>query len=77
MMGMMCGMGGMFIGGLLLLVLILAGGVLLLRSRDDRASGASRALQILDERLARGEIDQDDYRERRDLLLRQAGSLIR
>jgi putative membrane protein len=32
------------------------------------APGTFGALQILNERFARGEIDADDYRERRDLL---------
>jgi putative membrane protein len=77
MMGMMCGMGGMFIGGLLLFALVVAGVVLLLNSRGGAGRGASSALQILDERLARGEIDQTDYQERRELLLREAGSLMR
>lgn len=38
---------------------------------DDRnvhASGAAGARQLLDERLARGEIDAEDYKVRRDLL---------
>lgn len=34
------------------------------------SSSASQALQILDERLARGEIDTDEYRRRKDELLR-------
>ncbi|GIU90970.1 MAG: hypothetical protein KatS3mg010_2069 [Acidimicrobiia bacterium] len=35
---------------------------------DDRVRGRSRALEILDERYARGEIDDDEYRRRRDQL---------
>jgi putative membrane protein len=33
-----------------------------------RPAPASDALRILDERFARGEIDADDYKQRRDLL---------
>lgn len=35
---------------------------------NDRARGRSRALEILDERYARGEIDDDEYQRRRDQL---------
>ena len=33
-----------------------------------RHDGADQALRILDERLARGEIDPDEYTKRRDIL---------
>ncbi|HWS46817.1 MAG TPA: SHOCT domain-containing protein [Acidimicrobiia bacterium] len=36
--------------------------------RSGRPERGSDALRILDERLARGEIDADEYRQRRDLL---------
>jgi uncharacterized membrane protein len=74
MMALMCVIGGLFIGGLLLAGLILVGGALLLRSRSVYGTRATRVLHILDERLARGEIDQDDYQERR-ALLQESGRL--
>ena len=48
--------------------------VMILRQREHQTSGAaatvagSDALKILDERFARGEIEPDDYKARRDLL---------
>jgi len=36
----------------------------------DKGSGEGAALRILDERLARGEIDPGEYEERRQLLVR-------
>lgn len=50
--------------------------VLMVARRRDRhamepAPGSSGALQILDERLARGEIEPEDYRARRSLLTSQ------
>jgi putative membrane protein len=58
---------------LLFLALIVLGVVLVVRSfsagRDaPRGSEGNRALQILDERFARGEIDQAEYEERRRTL---------
>lgn len=38
------------------------------RAPDRSSAGTGAARQILDERLARGEIDADDYRRRVDLL---------
>jgi uncharacterized membrane protein len=74
MMAMMCAMGILLIGGLLVFALSLVGGALLLQSRSGYGSGPRRVLHILDERLARGEIDQADYEERRTLL-RETGRL--
>lgn len=61
---------------LLILVAVLVGlGVLLLRTlRNEPArqvgtgSGTNRALEILAERFARGEIDADEFTRRRELL---------
>ncbi|MGH3904108.1 MAG: SHOCT domain-containing protein [Pseudonocardiaceae bacterium] len=63
-------MGWMWIWPALILVgLIILGylGVLLARGRGSPslAGGSSTARQILDERYARGEIDEEDYRRRR------------
>ncbi len=72
--------GGLFMGLVSLLFLaLIVGGVWLLiraiRSPDDRTRsgapgastgiGSSTALSILEERYARGEIDQDEFEERR------------
>ncbi len=52
--------------------LLIFGGLAVFRSlrRDDNRSsdGRADAERLLDERFARGEIDADDYRERRELL---------
>jgi putative membrane protein len=52
--------------------LLIFGGIAIYRSanRDDRRSDAGKAdaEQLLDERLARGEIDVEDYQRRRELL---------
>ncbi len=56
---------------LLFIALIVVGVVLLMRSprerREEQGRG-SRAVEILDERFARGEIDAEEYEERRRLL---------
>lgn len=64
---------GMMIMSLLFLALIVVGVVLIVRSfpHGEQAaprSDGSRALDILDERFARGEIDQQEYEERRRTL---------
>jgi putative membrane protein len=63
----------MFAGGLLLLLLVLAIVVLILRSSLDKDGPDDVALspsarELLDQRLARGEIDVDEYQERRDAM---------
>lgn len=63
---------GMSLLSLLFLGLIVAGIVLLIRGSRPRGGGtreSSRALDILDERFARGEIDLEEYQARRRLLL--------
>ena len=42
--------------------------VRLLRSGPHESGGRGTALRLLDERFARGEIDEEDYRKRRELL---------
>jgi putative membrane protein len=66
------GFGMMFIS-LLFLTLIVVGAVLVARSfsrpeQPPKASQGSRALDILDERFAHGEIDRSEYEERRNAL---------
>ncbi len=64
---------GMMLISLLFLALIVVGIVLIVRSFSDGGRTAprpegNRALDILDERFARGELDQREYEERRRLL---------
>ena len=64
---------GMMLISLLFLALIVAGIVLVVRSFSDAGrlghrSEGNRALDILDERFARGELDQSEYEERRRIL---------
>jgi putative membrane protein len=63
----------MMLMSFLFVALIVVGVVLLVRStthvgQSSRAPGSDRALEILDERFARGEIDQTEYEERRRIL---------
>jgi putative membrane protein len=62
----------MMLVAFLFIALIVVGVVLVVRSsesgRTTHRSQGSRALDILDERLARGEIDQQEYEERRRIL---------
>lgn len=66
-----CG-GGMLLWSLLFLVLILGGIWLAVRAfrgnEGSSAVGVSSARQILEERFARGEIDRDEFEERRRAL---------
>jgi len=64
---------GMMLFSLLFLALIVVGVVFVVRSFSDGGRSAhqpagNRALDILDERFARGEIDQAEYEERRRTL---------
>ena len=69
------GWGGMFLGplfGLFFIAAIAVAVVLVVRAISGGAGGAgrsgSRAMYILDERFARGEIDREEYEERRRAL---------
>jgi len=62
----------MMLMSLLFLVLIFVGVVFVIRSMSDTGRTShvegNRALDILDERFARGEVDQPEYEERRRIL---------
>jgi len=63
---------GMGLIGLVFLGLIVAGIVLVIRGSSEGASdraGRRSALDILDDRFARGEIDREEYEERKRVLL--------
>lgn len=65
--GLMMLMGPIFM--LVLIAVIVAVIVFVFRSlADGRDSGAQRPLDILEERFARGEIDRDEFEERRRAL---------
>lgn len=71
MMGHMMGCGGALALWLLVLLVIAAGIVWLVRMLGDRPNqnmSANSALRILEERFARGEIDRDEFEERRRTL---------
>jgi putative membrane protein len=64
---------GMMLMSLIFIAMIVVGVVFLVRSashegQPPRDSRNDRALEILDERFARGEIDQSEYEERRRIL---------
>lgn len=60
---------GMGLGMLLFFALIVVGIVLLLRpAASETRREHDRALEILNERFARGEIDREEYEERRRVL---------
>ena len=64
---------GMMLVMLVFLALIVVGIVFVVRSFSDGGrtlprSGGNRALDILDERFARGELDREEYEERRRTL---------
>lgn len=58
----------MGIGMLLVLVLIVALVFFLVRESGRHSGGGPGAQDALDHRFARGEIDEDEYRKRRDIL---------
>ena len=62
---------GLLLAGLVVLAILLARRTAAPGHQDGPSPGEpryGRAEQILDERLARGEIDEEEYRRRRDLL---------
>jgi putative membrane protein len=67
--------GGMWWGMLfpaLVLVALIIGGIVLFRTLSDRSkddSGSASAMSVLEERFARGEIDDKEFKARRDELL--------
>lgn len=65
----MMGCGAMAVLWLLFAVLLVVGVVVLVRALTDRGVGTgsrgSSAIEILEERFARGEIDRDEFEERR------------
>ncbi len=71
--GMMGGMMNMMlVGTLLVLALVIAGVVLLVRLFRTRAGATERTpLTILQERFARGELDIEEYQQRRSVLVSQ------
>lgn len=66
--------GGWFIPMLGLILVLIGVAVALARSRDTDEQDQSRAHEILRQRLASGEIDPDEYRQRADLLGPAAGT---
>lgn len=72
MMGQMWGCGGAVALWLLFVAVLVVGVVLLVRALTERSSGGgaldTTALRILEERFARGEIDRDEFEERRRTL---------
>ena len=69
--GMMGGMmGPMILGGLLLTAALIIALVLLVRySRNRTPPGRTAALSILEERFAPGQLDREEFEERRSILL--------
>ena len=65
----MVGMGWMLVGGPLLLIALVVAGVLLWRNRV--VDGSDRARQTLADRFARGEIDEQEYLHRLELISRR------
>lgn len=68
----MMGCGAMALLWLLFAVLLVVGVVVLVRALTDRGVGTRRggssAMEVLEERFARGEIDRDEFEERRRAL---------
>lgn len=68
----MMGCGAMALLWLLFAVLLVVGVVVLIRALTDRGVGTgsrgSSAMEVLEEQFARGEIDRDEFEERRRAL---------
>ena len=65
--------GGMFLGGILWLVMIVGGGLLIAfilgSKRRGSGHGTDSSMEILKERYARGEISREEFEQRRKTLL--------
>lgn len=57
-----------FFGPLFVIFMVLCMGMMMFMMRSHRHASSSGALDILNERYARGEIDQAEYEERRRVL---------
>lgn len=64
---MLCMLGGLVLGGL---VIFLVAGLLKDRNPGQGAKGGSRALMILDEAYARGQVTDEEYARRKEILKR-------
>ena len=60
----------MSIGWLAVIALIIVASVVLLRHVNASTTSRREAEQVLAERFARGELDQEEYEQRRDVLRR-------
>jgi putative membrane protein len=65
----MLGMGFLLVGGPLLLIALVVAGVLLWRNAGE--DGSNRVRQTLADRFARGEIDEQEYLHRLELIGRR------
>lgn len=64
------------LGPLLIVIALFAGAIVLLKAlwpTNSRPSSGNRALDILDERYAQGEIDREEYQRRRGDILARRG----
>ncbi len=69
--GCMAGMGVLWLALTLALLAGMTAAIIYLVRKGGRTAGEDRALALLRERFARGEIDRAEYEERRNTLLRQ------
>ncbi|MDA3817137.1 MAG: SHOCT domain-containing protein [Prolixibacteraceae bacterium] len=66
--GMSWGMGFGWLAGLIVLIFLIWAFTKVLNSRDNKKTEFKSALDILKERYARGEIDKDEYEEKKSTL---------